>query len=111
MVRTFCIIVLDEKKHLLLILVKLALRKMVKGINYSMRKSRTTKFIIHTSPDLRDGTCNQLTYSFGWLLSLMSQNVFKVPCLNSLSKECMSYNSAIRPTTNDVFTFIKNLLV
>ena len=68
----------------------------------------------HIPPDLRDGLCfqNRLSdvYSFGRLLLLVYEKVLPVPVLEPLSKECLNYNCVDRPTTEDLNTFITNLV-
>ena len=68
----------------------------------------------HIAPDLRDGLRNQDKlsdiYSFGRVLSTIFDKVLSIPALGALAQECVKYNAADRPTTEDMYTFINNLL-
>lgn len=68
----------------------------------------------HIAPDLRDGLRNQDrysdSYSFGRVLSILNREVLAIPVLSSLAQECLNYDAKIRPSTKDLYTFMKNLL-
>ena len=68
----------------------------------------------HIAPDLRDGLCFQDrlsdVYSFGRVLFLVYEKVLPVAVLEPLSKLCLKYNGVDRPTTEDLNTFLTNLV-
>ena len=67
------------------------------------------------APDVRDGICRQSTasdiYSFGRILSSINEENLSIPVLQSMSDMCLDYDGAKRPSTNDLYTFLENLLV
>lgn len=65
------------------------------------------------APDLRDGHCYQSPstdiYSFGRVMLTINQHKLSLPALTSMSECCLKYNSAERPTTKSMYTFLSNL--
>ena len=66
---------------------------------------------IHYSPEFRDQqptTVKSDIYNFGFMIGQISQ--FAVPCLSSLSVECMYQNPAERPSLDEIISYLDQLL-
>ena len=67
------------------------------------------------APELRDGISKQSTasdvYSFGRILSAINKEKLSIPVLTSMSAMCLDYDYDKRPSTNDLCTFLENLLL
>ena len=69
----------------------------------------------HIAPDLITGVCTQDkmsdVFSFGRLiLILCDKKVISLPVLTPLMSECTNFSATEKPKTNDLYTFLSNLL-
>ena len=66
------------------------------------------------APDLRDGLCSQPkasdVYSFGRIINSISKKKLTLPALSAISEQCLQYSGQDNPTTNDLHTYLTNLL-
>ena len=68
----------------------------------------------HIAPDLLTGVRTQDkmsdVFSFGRLISILCKEVISIPVLISLMSECTRFSATERPKTNELYTFLSNLL-
>ena len=65
------------------------------------------------APDLRDSRCKQSkfsdVYSIGWVITQINDKFLKINLVASHGSMCTQYNGTKRPTTDELYTTIRNL--
>ena len=89
-------------------LIKDAKRYTLTASNKEIYKNRHP----HIAPDLRDGQCKGSdVFAFGRVIASINNKKLLLPALTSMSQLCLKYDATDRPSTENLHTFLTNLLL
>ena len=84
---------------------------------YSLSNEEKKKYISdhpQIAPELRNGHCKQSeasdVYSVGRIINIVNRQKLSIPALNTMSQNCLQYQSTNRPSSTDLFTSLTFLL-
>ena len=88
----------------------------IDAVSYTLSQDQRKKyaeFHPQVAPEVHDGLAPQSTksdtYAYGRVLSQMNTVKLQMRVLCTLSSECLSTDYKRRPTTSNLFTFMRNL--
>lgn len=87
------------------------------GRRYSLSSAEKRRYVSNhpqIAPEVRDGHSKQSKesdiYSVGRIIDIVNRHKLAIPVLNTMSQNCLQYQSTNRPSSTDLFTSLTFLL-